>query len=68
VRAIVLIVALALWATHAGLNLSSNTNAVSDLAGGDVLANSDNLSNDLVSNADRSGGELTPSSGDGVNV
>ena len=67
-RAIILVITLALGATHAGLNLSSNTNTVSNLAGRDVLTNSDDLANDLVSNADRSGGKLAPSSGNSMNV
>ena len=53
-RAVVFIVRLAVLALHARLNLCSNTNTVTNLAGCDSLSNCDDFPNDLVSYAERS--------------
>jgi hypothetical protein len=65
--AIVLVVALALLAFHAGLNLCSNTDAVTDLDCGNLGSNLDGLANDLMTDAQ---GErhLTPTASDAVDV
>lgn len=68
VRTVVLVVRFAVGALHAGLNLGTNTNAVSNFASCDVFANCDDLANDLVSNAQRSHRKIAPTSGDSVNV
>lgn len=51
--AVVLIVRFALWALHAGLDLSSNTNTVTDFAGCDLLSNTNDSADDFVSNTKR---------------
>lgn len=67
-RAVVFIVTLALWALHARLDLGANTNAVTNLAVCDALSDCDNFSNNFVANADRTGCQFAPASGDGVDV
>ena len=51
--AVVLIVRLALRAFHARLDLSANTNTISGLESLYFWSNSQNLANNLVTNADR---------------
>jgi hypothetical protein len=68
VGAVVLHVVLAVVACEIGTDLSSNTNAVSNLDLGDLAANLDGLADDLVSNAERKGNIFSPSSGYGVDI
>jgi hypothetical protein len=64
----VLLVVLALIARQVGTDLSSNTSAVANLDAGDLVANLDNLSDNLVSYAKRKRDLLSPSTGDGVDI
>jgi hypothetical protein len=48
--------------------LSSNSDTVSNFAGCDALAYRNDLSNDLVSNAEGSDREVSPSTGDSVDI
>jgi hypothetical protein len=68
VRAVVLVVALAHLALHTTLNLCSNTDTVTSLELLDLVTDSDDLANNLVSYADRRGSEFTPTSSDGVYI
>lgn len=70
VRTVVLVVRFALWALQASPDLSSNTNTVSDLDGGNFGANLDGLSDDFVTNAEGVGGKITagPTSSDAVDI
>lgn len=58
--AVVLVVRLAVFALQAGPNLSTDTNAVSNLHRGDLVTDLDSLADDLVSDAERETG-LAPS-------
>ena len=51
-RTVVLIIRLAKLALQAGADLSTNSNAVSDLDSGHLVANFDGLANDFMTNAD----------------
>jgi hypothetical protein len=64
----VLLVVLALVASQVGTNLSSNTSTVANLDAGDLVADLDNLSDNLVSYAERKRNLLSPSTGDGVDI
>jgi hypothetical protein len=68
VGAVVLLVVLALVAGQVGTNLSTNTSAISNLDASDLVANLDDLSDNLVSYAERKRDVLSPSTGDGVNI
>ena len=67
VWAIVLVVALALWALEASPDLSSDANTVSHFASFYSIPNLDGLADDLVADAD---GHrcVTPASSDGVDI
>jgi hypothetical protein len=67
-RAIILIIRLALRTFHARLNLRSNANTISWLDSLDLRPNSQDLANDLVANADRCVSDLSPAPGDCVDV
>jgi hypothetical protein len=62
------IVVLALLALAARADLGSNTDSLSDLELGDVLADLDDLANDFVARNDKLGLPGTPSARDGVVV
>jgi hypothetical protein len=68
VGAVVLLVGLAVVASQVGTDLSTNTSAVSDLDLGDLGADLDDLSDDLVSYAERKRDVLSPSASNGVDV
>jgi hypothetical protein len=68
VRAVVLIVRLALGTFHARLYLGSNTNTVTWLDSFDLGSNSQDLANDLVANADRRVSNLPPTSRDCMDI
>lgn len=55
VGAVVLVVVFALLASKVGANLGTNTGAVTNLDPGDLVADLDDLANDLVSYAERKG-------------
>ena len=59
-RAVVLVVRLADFALQASPDLSTDTNAVSNFDGGNLVADFDGLADDFVPYADREIG-LTPS-------
>ena len=65
--AVVLIITLALLALEAGPDLSSNTDPVSNLAAGHLVANLDCMANNLVANTDGQR-NFTPASIDAVDV
>jgi hypothetical protein len=67
VWAVVLVIALALLALQARPDLSSNTDTVSDLDAGHLVADLDSMANDLMANADRKR-NFTPTTGDGMNI
>ena len=67
VRAIVLVIALALRALQAGPDLSANANAVALLDGLDLGPDLDSLANNLMSYADRQRG-TPPAAVDGVYI
>jgi hypothetical protein len=52
VWAVVLIIALALLALHAGPHLSPNTDTVADFATGYIVADLDGATNNLMADAD----------------
>jgi hypothetical protein len=68
VGAVVLLVRLAVVAGQIGTNLRTNTSAVANLELGDLGADLDDLSNDLVPYAERQRDVLSPATGDGVDV
>jgi hypothetical protein len=68
VGAVVLVVVLALVASEVGTNLSTNTSAVANLELSNLTANLDDLSDDLVSYAERKRDVLSPSASDGVYI
>lgn len=68
VRAVVLLVVLALVAGKIGANLGTGTGAVANLDLGDLGSNLYNAADNLVSYAERQGDVLSPSTGDGVNI
>lgn len=55
IRAVVLLIVLALIAGQVGANLSANTGTVANLDLGDLGSDLDDLTNDLVSYAERKG-------------
>jgi hypothetical protein len=57
-----------LVAGQIGTDLSTNTSAVADLDAGDLVSDFDDLSDDLVSYAERKRDILSPSTGDGVDI
>lgn len=67
-RTVILVVALAHSASHAGLNLCSDTHALARLEALDFRSDSQDLANDFMSNADRARSQITPSSGDCVDI
>ena len=67
VRAVVLVVRLADFALEASLDLSSDPNAVSDLAGGHPFADLQDFADDLMADADGQWA-FAPATGDGVDV
>jgi DNA-binding MarR family transcriptional regulator len=68
VGAVVFLVVLALVASKIGTDLSTNTSAVSNLDAGDLVADLDDLANNLVSYTERQRELLAPSSSDGVDI
>jgi hypothetical protein len=64
----VLLVVLALVASQVGTNLSTNSSTVANLDAGDLVADLDDLSDNLVSYAERKRDLLSPSTGDGVDI
>jgi hypothetical protein len=68
VRAVILLVVLALGAGEIGTNLSADTRAVTNLDLCDFGADLDNLTNDLVSDAEGKGNLRSPASTDGVDI
>lgn len=60
VRAVVLVVRLAVFALQAGPDLSTHANAVSNLNGRDLVADLDGLADDFVSYAERETGLAPP--------
>lgn len=68
VRAVVLIVRLALGTVHARLYLSTDTNSVSWLDSLDLWPNTQNLTDDLVTHADGRDGQIAPASSNCVNI
>lgn len=64
---VVLIIALTLLALHAGLDLSSDADAIADFDGGDLGPDFDGFTNDFVSDAEREG-DFSPAAGDAVNI
>jgi hypothetical protein len=68
VGAVVFLVVLALVTSKVGADLCTNTSAVSNLDAGDLVADLDDLANDLVSYAERQRELLSPSSSDGVDI
>lgn len=67
VLAVRLIVVLALLALQARVHLSTDTDALADLGHGDLLANLEDLANDLVADSERVRA-ASPVAGDGVHV
>jgi len=67
VRAVVLIVAFAVLALQAGLDLSTNTNAVANLDSRHLITNFDGLANHLMSDTERQWC-FSPATCDGVDV
>jgi hypothetical protein len=67
-RAVILIIRLALRTLHTRLNLRSNANTISWLESLDLGSNSQDLANNLVADADRCVRDLSPASGDCVDV
>lgn len=66
-RAVVLVLVLAVLALHARPDLSTNTDSVALLELGDLVANSQDLADDLVTDTEREG-SVTPSTSDGVDI
>ena len=64
---VVLVITFALLALQARPDLSPDTDAISDLAAGHLVANLDCVANDLVANADRKRGS-SPAAIDCVNI
>jgi hypothetical protein len=67
VWAVILVVALALWALQAGPDLSTNTDSVADLDSLDLGADLDGMTNNFVTDADRHG-SFTPAAVDSVDI
>ena len=65
--AVIFLVSFAELALHTRSDLSTDTNAISNLDGSYFGANFDGLANDLVANADWKW-TITPTTSDGVNV
>jgi hypothetical protein len=68
VGAVVLLVVFALVASQVGTDLSTNTGTVTDLNASDLVSDLDDLSDDLVSYAERKRDLLSPTTSDGVNI
>jgi hypothetical protein len=68
VRAVVLIVRLALGTFHARLHLSAHTNTVSWLDALHLRSNSQNLPDDLVANANWCHSQISPTSSNCVDI
>ena len=66
-RAVVLIVALALFALQAGPNLCSHTNSIADLDGLHLVSDLDGFADNLVADTDRQR-TVTPTTVDGVDI
>jgi hypothetical protein len=66
-RAVVLLVCLAVVALQAGSDLRANTNSVADLNSLYIIADLDSASDNLVANAKRHG-SIAPASSDSVNI
>ena len=67
VRAVVLVIRLADLALQAGPDLCTNTNAVANLDGSDLVADLDGVANDFVAHA-KGKACFAPATGDGVDV
>jgi len=67
VRAVVLLVRLAVCASQVCLNLRTNTDAVADLDGFDCITDLHGLADHLVADAERKGC-IAPAASDGVDV
>lgn len=67
VWAVVLVVALALWALQASPDLSTNTSTVANLECRDFGANFYDLADHFVTDSDRGWG-VTPTASDGVDI
>jgi hypothetical protein len=67
IRAVVFVLVFAELALEARRDLSTNTNTVADLDLADLVANSDSLANDFVTNAERTF-KVSPSASNGVNI
>jgi len=68
VRAVVLLVRLAVVAGQVGLDLGAYTDAVADFDGRDIFADLDGLADDLVADAEWQRDIFAPAAGDGVDV
>lgn len=68
VRAVVLLVGLALVTGKIGADLGTRSNTVANLVLGDLGSDLDDAANDLVSYAQGKGNVVSPSTGDGVDV
>ena len=68
VRAVVLLVGLALVAGKIGADLGTRSNTVANFVLGDLGSDLDDTANDLVSYAQGKGNVVSPSTGDGVDV
>ncbi len=66
-RAVIFVAGLANLALQTGPDLCSNTHSIAFCDGGDLRANFDSFSYNLVPNAEREIG-LAPSTSDGVNI
>jgi len=66
-RAVVLLVTLAVDALSAGTDLSTDTDSLALLELGDLVTNSEDLANDFVSNTERKR-SVAPSTSDAVHV
>ena len=66
-RTVVLVIRLAKLALQAGADLGTNSNAVSDLDGGHLVADFDGLANDFMTNADWERA-ITPTACDCVDI
>ena len=67
IRAVVFLIGFAVFASQIGADLSTNTYAIPDLDGLDVLANLNRFADDFVSDADRHD-SVAPAAIDCVNV
>jgi hypothetical protein len=68
IRAVVLLVVLALVAGKIGTDLGTGANPVANLELGDLRSDLNDAANNLMSYAERKRDILSPSTGDGVNI